>query len=151
MSDLRLEPIDLKRANIWIDEVHRHHAPVTGHKFSVSVVDEAGKLHGVGVAGRPVSRKLQERGFIEVVRVATDGTPNACSMLYGALRRAAISLGYTKDRIITYTLASEPGSSLRAAGWLLDGETSGGSWSRDDRPRVDKHPTEPKKRWVAGK
>jgi len=79
--------------------------------------------------------------------VATDGTRNACSMLYGAAWRAAKALGYRK--LITYTLASEPGTSLRAAGWSVVGEVRGRSWSCASRPRVDKHPLQDKLRWEA--
>lgn len=147
---LRYAPIGLRAANEYIDEVHRHHGPVTGHKFSTSVVDDSGEIRGVAVAGRPVSRHLQAQGFIEVVRLATDGTRNACSMLYAGIARAAEPLGYPRNRVITYTLESESGASLRAAGWILDAVTSGGSWDRTDRRRTDKHPTEPKVRWVAG-
>lgn len=149
MTRLALRPISLREANLWIDEVHRHHKPVTGHKFSVAVVDDSGELRGVGVAGRPKSRHLDAQGFLEVVRVATDGAPNACSMLYGALRRAGVALGYDPRKIITYTLVSESGSSLMASGWHRDATTDGGSWSRADRERVDSHPLEPKVRWVA--
>lgn len=148
-SRLHLEPISLRAANAYVAETHRHHGPVRGHKFSVSVADEHGVVRGVGIAGRPKSRMLDAQGFLEVVRVATDGTPNACSMLYGALRRAGLALGYEPSKIITYTLASESGGSLRAAGWVEDGATRGGSWDREDRPRDDTHPTEPKTRWVA--
>lgn len=147
---LQLKPLTLKAANEYITQTHRHHPPTRGHKFSVGVVDEAGELHGVGVAGRPVSRVLDGQGYLEVVRVATDGTKNACSMLYGALRRAGIALGYPPERIITYTLASEPGSSLRASGWIDDGPAGGGSWSRAGRERTDNHPIEEKRRWRAG-
>ena len=151
MTDsLFLAPISLRQANEYVRDVHRHHGPVTGHKFSVAVIDSTGELHGVGIAGRPKSRMLDQQGYLEVVRVATDETKNACSMLYGALRRAGIALGYPPNKIITYTLESESGASLRASGWQLDGTTSGGSWSRDDRPRHDTHPLEPKARWKAG-
>jgi hypothetical protein len=144
---LKTAPISLKAANAWVVENHRHHGPVTGHKFSVSVVDDEGVIRGVGIAGRPVGRYLDAQGYIEIVRVATDGSKNACSMLYGSLRRAAIALGYEPEKIITYTLGSEDGGSLRASGWVVDGHTSGGSWHSEKRPRVDKHPTEPKTRW----
>jgi hypothetical protein len=147
---LRLSPIGLRRANQWVDEVHRHHGPVTGHKFSVSVIDDVGELHGVGIAGRPKSRHLEAQGYLEVVRVATDGTHNACSMLYGSLRRAGIALGYLPWQIITYTLDSESGASLLASGWIRDGSTDGGSWDRSGRPRHDSHPLEAKGRWIAG-
>lgn len=79
---------------------------------------------------------------LEVTRLCTDGTRNACSFLYGACARAAFALGF--KRIGTYVLASETGASVSAAGWRMIGETTGGSWSRSDRPRVDTHPTEPK-------
>jgi hypothetical protein len=148
---LTLRSIGLREANAYVKEVHRHHDPVGGHKFSVAVIDELGQIRGVGIAGRPKARMLQIGGFIEVVRVATDGAPNACSMLYGALRRAAIALGYPPDKIITYTLESESGASLRASGWHPDATTKGGSWSREDRPREDHHPMEPKTRWVASR
>ncbi|ABR10461.1 MULTISPECIES: XF1762 family protein [Bacteria] len=146
---LRVEPISLRAANAFVQEHHRHHKPARGHKFSVSVVDEAGRIHGVGIAGRPVSRHLDASGHLEVVRVCTDGTRNVCSMLYGSLRRAGVALGYQPHKIITYTLASEPGGSLRAAGWHDDGVAGGGSWDVPSRPRVDQAPTEPKRRWRA--
>lgn len=147
---LTLRPIGLRPANNYVRYVHRHHGPVTGHKFSVCVTDEFGEIRGVAIAGRPVSRELQEQGYIEIVRVATDGSPNACSMLYGALRRAAIALGYPPHKIVTYTLATESGASLRAAGFLADGYGAGGTWSRVNRERTDTHPTGAKIRWAGG-
>lgn len=147
---LRLAPIRLKQANEYIERVHRHHGPTRGMQFAVAVVDEFGELHGVGIAGRPVSRVLQAEGYLEVTRVATDGTPNACSMIYGSLRRAGIALGYEPHRILTYILESETGASLRASGWVHDGAAGGGSWSRDGRERIDKAPTERKVRYIAG-
>lgn len=147
---LRVEPISLRQANAYVTQHHRHHKAARGHKFSVSVVDEAGNIRGVGIAGRPVSRVLDKRGYLEVVRVCTDGTRNACSMLYGSLRRAGIALGYPPHKIITYTLASESGASLRAAGWNDDGEAGGGTWDTPTRRREDHAPIEPKRRWAAG-
>lgn len=146
---LRVEPIGLRAANTYVEEHHRHHKASRGHKFSVSVVDEHGELRGVGIAGRPVSRMLDQSGHLEVVRVCTDGTKNACSMIYGALRRAGVALGYPAEKIITYTLASEPGWSLRAAGWHDDGLAGGGEWGRASRPRDVVAPTETKRRWRA--
>lgn len=150
MSGLRLKPVELRTANAWIDAVHRHHPPVRGHRFSVAVVDGDDQLRGVGVAGRPKARVLQQNGYIEIVRIASDGTANVCSMLYGALRRASVALGYPADRIVTYTLGTEPGTSLRAAGFVLDGVTDGGSWDRPSRRRKDAAPIEPKLRWLGG-
>jgi hypothetical protein len=126
---------------------HRHHGMVQGAKFALAVADESGLIVGVAIVGRPVSRCLDNGSVLEVTRVATIGTPNACSALYGAAWRVARAMGYTC--IITYTLASESGVSLRAAGWRLVAESKGGSWSRPSRLRLDRHPTEPKLRWQA--
>jgi hypothetical protein len=149
MADLHTAPITLRAANAWVVANHRHHGPTRGHRFSVSVVDAAGIIHGVGIAGRPVARQLDDGAHLEVLRVATDGTPNACSMLYGALRRAAIALGYRPENVLTYTLATEPGTSLRAAGWHAAARVKGETWDRPSRARTDLHPTGPKIRWHA--
>ena len=89
---------------------------------------------------------------LEITRLATDGTRNACSALYGAARRAAFALGYS--RVITYTLAEEDGASLRAAGFICEGIIKGESWMRrmeTSNWRVDnRNPIGDKKRWSAG-
>jgi hypothetical protein len=95
--------------------------------------------------GRPVARHLDDGWTVEVNRVATDGTRNACSMLYAASWRAARAMGYR--RMVTYTLDTEPGTSLRAAGWKIVGEVTARSWSCPSRPRVDKSPHQGKLRW----
>src|SRR5262249_26402395 len=118
-----------------------------GHKFSLAVCDDDRVIHGVAIVGRPIARALDDGLTLEVTRVATDGTKNACSALYGACRRAAFALGF--KRIGTYILVSEPGTSLKAAGWKCLGEAGGGSWSVPSRPRVDKHPLQAKLRWEA--
>lgn len=134
-------------ANAFIEMHHRHHDPVVGNIFCVAVADDVGVVRGVAVVGRPVSRELQDGFTAEVTRVATDGARNACSMLYAASWRAARAIGYR--RIGTYTLASESGASLRAAGWRLIGEAGGGGWNCASRPRVDTHPLQRKLRWEA--
>lgn len=144
-SRLRVVPCDLDEANAFVRQHHRHHQPVPGHKFSLAVADEANTVRGVAIVGRPKARMVDDGMTLEVNRVATDGCPNACSALYGAARRATFALGYTK--LITYTLVSEPGASLRGAGWRLIGEAGGGSWSRPSRPTIDKHPLQKKLRW----
>ena len=147
MSQPRLSivPTNFDEACAFVREHHRHHIAPVGHKFSLAVADDAGIIRGVAIVGRPVSRNLDDGLTLEVSRVATDGCPNACSALYGASRRAAFALGY--KRIGTYTLVSEPGTSLVAAGWKCLGESGGGSWSCKSRPRVDKFPTQLKLRW----
>ena len=145
-TDMRLTacPLDLDEANALVRSWHRHHTPVVGHKFSLGAVSN-GEIVGAVIVGRPVSRMRDDGRTLEVTRCGTDGTKNACSFLYGAAARAAFALGYT--RIGTYTLPEEGGASLRGAGWKLIGERGGGSWSRDERPRVDKHPTQGKLLW----
>ena len=145
---MKIIPIHFAQANAFVVNTHRHHGRVVGYKFALGVCGEPcdGSLHGVAICGRPVARMSDDGLTIEVVRLATDGAKNACSMLYGACARVAREMGYR--RILTYTLESEPGTSLKASGWKLDGTTGGKSWSVPSRPRVDKHPLVPKKRWV---
>ena len=126
---LRLVPVTLAEAKRFIAEHHRHNEPPVGHRVSVGLADDAGTLVGVGVLGHPMARMSDDGRTAEVIRVATDGSRNACSMLYGALTRAAWALGY--DRLITYTLPDEGGASLRASGWTEDGRTGMGDWMRE--------------------
>jgi len=138
---MEVVPIDLAEANQFVLELHRHHKPVQGHKFSLGAV-KLNKIIGVCIVGRPVARGRDDGLTLEVTRLCTDGTRNACSFLYGAAAKACFALGY--KRIGTYILSTEPGTSLTGAGWRLIGETGGGTWSRKDRPRVDKHPLQKK-------
>ena len=143
---LILVPCSLEEANAFVRKHHRHNFPVTGAKFSVAA-SEQNRIVGVAIVGRPVARMADDGWTLEVNRVATDGTRNANSFLYGAVRRAAWALGY--KRLITYSLPEESGASLKAAGYRLIGEVAGGSWNRESRPRVDRHPTQRKLRWQA--
>lgn len=143
---LRHIPLSLSDANAFVTEHHRHHKPVVGHKFSIGASNQE-QIVGVVIVGRPVSRHRDDGETLEVTRLCTDGTRNACSFLYGAAARATFALGYR--RIGTYTLPNEGGASLRASGWKLIGERGGGSWNVPSRPRVDKHPTQGKLLWEA--
>lgn len=143
---LRLRPVRYREARAHIKEHHRHHLPPQGWLFGIGVVDH-GQLVGVITVGRPVARALDDGLTAEVTRCCTTGESNACSMLYAAAWRAARAMGY--QRLITYTLASEPGSSLRGAGWRVVHQTRGGSWDCPARPREDKAPTSPKTLWEA--
>lgn len=134
-------PLDLSEANQFVAELHRHHKPVVGHKFSLGAVKDD-KIVAVAIIGRPVARGRDDGLTLEVTRLCSDGTKNACSFLYGAAARAAFALGY--KRIGTYILASESGTTLKAAGWRMIGEVKGRSWNCQSRPRVDKHPTQDK-------
>jgi len=131
---LRLVPVSLAQANEHVAAWHRHNKPVPGAKFCVGAADASGVLRAVAISGRPVARMYDDGDTIEVVRVASDGTHNACSMLYGACQRAAFALGYR--RVITYTQADESGSSLRASGWkVIAQRPPRGGWSVPSRPR----------------
>lgn len=149
---LHIVPVDLKTANEFVRQKHRHSRPVVGHRFSVGVA-RGETLAGVAIVGRPVAPRLDDGVAAEIVRVCTDGTRNACSMLYGAARRAAKALGYSP--IYTYTLPNEGGASLRAAGFRLDKEDAGGpSASWHNRPGRTVQPVGDdliggKWRWVA--
>lgn len=132
MKSLVIRPISLNDANKYVREYHRHNFPTQGHKFSVACYD-GDRLCGVAIAGRPIARNMDDDSTIEIRRVCTDGTYNACSILYGACSRIAKAMGY--KRVITYTLKSEPGTSLKASGFINDGEAGGTSWNTPKRPR----------------
>jgi hypothetical protein len=138
-------PVSLREANEFVEATHRHHRKVAGHKFSIGVVDEVGRLRGVAIVGRPVARARDDGFTLEVTRLATDGCPNACSALYAAAWTAAKGMGYR--RLGTYTLVSEPGTSLLAAGWRVVHEVRGRSWDTPSRRRGDRHPTVDKYLW----
>lgn len=122
---LRIVPVSLKTANAFVLAEHRHNKPVVGHKFAIAVEDEQNIMRGVVIVGRPVAPRLDNGYAGEITRLCTDGTPNACSMLYSAARRAARAMGMSP--IYTYTLPEEGGASLRAAGFRLDKEDAGGN------------------------
>ena len=141
---LCLTPITLREANAFVDRHHRHHKAVTGHKFSIGCSQD-GQLVGVAIMGRPVSRYLDDGLTLEVNRLCTTEEKNVCSMLYAAAARAAKAMGYRK--IITYTLDTEPGTSLRAAGWLCAGPAGGVRWTGSRRPAADLCPPQKKLRY----
>lgn len=152
-------PIELKEANQIVMNWHRHHMPVKRDKFRVACMED-GKICGVIQVGHPVQRYLNDGKTVEVVRCCTDGTRNACSFLYSRAARIAKEMGYQK--IITYILMSEEATSLKASGWTLEKEnTGGGTWDTPSRPReieiyqlsffpekTVKYSTEKKQRWA---
>lgn len=132
---LTIRPLDLKAANAFVCENHRHNGKVLVHRFSLGCYDGE-RLCGVAICGNPVARKLCDGLTIEVHRLCTDGTHNACSMLYGRCARVAKEMGYKK--IITYILESESGVTMRASGWVKEAENVGGGkngWNVPSRPR----------------
>lgn len=149
---LKLWPCTITEANKIVGQWHRHNRPTQGGLFAVAV-KEHDLIVGVAIVGRPIARKSQDGVTCEILRVATNGTYNACSMLYGSCCRAAKALGYT--RVVTKTLASEPGTSLKASGFTDLGLTpESSSWQSKSRDRFDHdlfgnelRPTGAKRRW----
>ena len=143
---MKIVPVELKEANNFIESLHRHHKPVQGHRFSIGVEKE-GKLVGVACIGRPVARLTNQKEVLEVTRLCTDGTRNACSALYSAAARIGKEMGYKK--IQTFILDEEPGFSLKASGWEYDGWSQGGQWKHTHgKPRRTDQPTCPKHRYA---
>jgi len=136
---LRVVPTTLRKANAFVRLHHRHANPTRGHKFSIGATLDGDELVGVAIAGRPISRHRDDGLTLEVLRVCVKagGSRNACSLLYGACWRAARAMGYR--RLITYTLKSENGASVKASGFRLVGEVRAQSWDRPSRRRPQTH------------
>lgn len=151
-------PVSQKQANAFIDTYHRHHLHAQGDKFRIGA-EVDGELVGVAQCGRPVSRYLDDGKTLEVIRLCSIGGKNVCSFLYSRCARVARDMGY--EKIITYILESEIGTSLKASGWYCDDKScGGGEWSVPSRPRElessqiswfttkPKYTTEKKQRWA---
>lgn len=150
---LEVAPITLRQARAFVAEFHRHHARLgAGANFAIALLrfipgSQAGaELVGVVIAGRPVARGNQDGRTLEVLRCCVKlGVPNGCSILYRAAVRAGTAMGYR--RFVTYTLESEGGASLKAAGFVPAATTRGGAWSCSTRPRARGEQEGPKVRW----
>lgn len=140
---MRIVPVTLKYAQQFVDDYHRHHNAPQGCKFAIGLMGTVG-MCGVAICGRPVSRRLDDGETLEITRLCTNGVRNGCSMLYGGCKRVAKAMGY--KRIITYTLISENGASLKASGFTDCGEAGGTHWT-GERNRGQKIPAEMKRRW----
>ena len=123
---LYIRPINIHDANVYVEQNHRHHGQKTGCKFAIAAYDGE-QLHGVAICSNPVARNADDGLTLEVARLCTDGTYNACSILYAACARIAKEMGYKK--IQTYILETEPGTSLKASGWICEGEAGRESWN----------------------
>jgi hypothetical protein len=154
VSAAEIVPLGLREARQYVAAHHRHNEPPRGHKFSIGLQRD-GVLVGVVIAGRPVARGADDGRTLELLRLTTEGDRNACSRLYSAACRAAFAMGYR--RVITYTLSTEAGTSLVAAGFRDDGTTGNrGDWQHVGPRSADlptlfdapKMPAGPKTRWV---
>src|SRR5215469_11690831 len=112
---LELYPIELRNARRFIADHHSHAGEPRAWRFGVGVL-AGGELVGVGIAARPKAGGLDSGRALEITRVATIGTPNACSRIYAALCRAGGALGYVEAW--TYTLEGECAVCPRAAGFV---------------------------------
>ena len=119
---MNVVPLTLKVANDFVTEHHTHNKKVAGCKFCIGVnIDNV--LEAVAIVGRPVARKLDDGLTVEILRLCTKqkGIKNLCSLLYSRSWRLWKLMG--GKRIITYTLESENGASLKASGFIKTGET----------------------------
>jgi len=143
---MEFKPISRKIANEFINNNHRHNKSVCGDKYRIGLFDET-KLIGVGIAGNPVSRKQMDGDTIEITRVCVlPDYPNACSMIYARMKRIAQLLGY--KRIISYTLESESGSSLKAIGAKIDHKVAKGNWLNRRNRAYQEVNDMPKQMWL---
>lgn len=147
---LHLVPVSLREANAFVDHLHRHSDPVRGCLFVVGTAD-AEAIRGVAIVGRPIARPLQDGFTAEVLRCCTDGTRNACSILYGACWRGMKAAGYTRG--VTYTLDAEGGASLKASGWVRVAELPPRpGWDSPGRERDnDRYLSSARWRWEKGR
>lgn len=149
----RIAPCTVKAALKQVELWHRYLPDLQGALFAAQLIGPDGKCCAVATFGNP-SRVWQDTGRGVISRVAAlEGLPPvgnhaapACMMLYGALCRAAKALGYREAW--TYTLPHEPGTSLRAAGFIDMGMTTGGEHDRPSRRRKLAVNSEPKRRWL---
>lgn len=125
-APLELRPIAIAIVKEFVGEHHRHNKPPQGWKFGVGLYYKD-ELVGVGAAGRPNARMLDNGFTLEITRTCTIGIANGNSRIYGALIKAGKALGY--KRIITYTLAREPGSSCKAVGFREAAKVKGNYWT----------------------
>ena len=145
-------PCTIREARTFVENFHRHNKPPSGAVFALGASDGE-RMVGVATVGIPVSRVLMDGATLEVTRVCVvDGAPKGtCSALYAAAWRAARAMGYR--RLITYTLQTESGASLRGAGWKVVAELAPRSDAQQwtNRPGREWQPVvgQAKFRWAA--
>lgn len=137
---MELAPITLRKANDFVSTFHRHNGRTTrdGGKFAISAKD-GDELVGIAIVGRPIARLMDDGYTAEVLRtcVLPEAPKNVNSFLYGACWRAWRAMG--GRRLITYTLKSESGASLRGAGWKVVGEVKAQTWERPKQNRMRRY------------
>ncbi|MGO9323539.1 MAG: XF1762 family protein [Terracidiphilus sp.] len=149
-KELKIVPLHLWQANELVAQLHRHSKPIRVHKFSIGCSKD-GVLCGAAICMRPACRALDDGKTLEVCRLVTDGTHNACSLLYSTCAKISKLMGFLK--IQSYILDSEPGTSLKAAGWTLEKTGCGGTPQGKRTNRPNGHEVTPitfatKQRWA---
>jgi hypothetical protein len=147
MKKFKIIPLTLSEANYLVGSLHRHHKPVQGHRFSLGLMKDD-LLCGAVIVGRPVSRYVDYTKIVEVTRLVTDGSEHACSALYGAAARVAKEMGF--EEIRTYILEEEPGTSLKASGWVYDGMAAPSRFHLSRKDGIEREPDTlgAKQRWI---
>jgi hypothetical protein len=151
-QSLTVIPLTSAAAQQIVANIHRHHGPLPPGYADVAIgcLTEGGRICGAVILGRPTNRNSDDGQTREVLRLATDGTPNAASCLLGAAGKAARAMGVS--RLITYILDSETGVSLKAAGWQQEKTGISSEWAnyqsngRSVKPRS--HYESTKQRWA---
>lgn len=132
---LSIVPVTLREANDFVANFHRHNGRTSrdGGKFAIGL-ESCGELIGVAIVGNPLSATFMDGFTAEVLRCCVrDGSPKGCcSKLYSHCWNAWRAMG--GRRMVTYTLQSESGASLRGAGWKIVGQTKpvAEGWRKDD-------------------
>lgn len=149
-ADYEITPLSFADAKAFVNDYHRHNVAPQGHKFSIGL-KAAGELIGAVIASTPKARWRNDGKTLEINRCcAKSGYYNACSKLYSLAVKTGRGMGYT--RFITYTLAEEPGSSLKAAGFRLCGVTQASphGWDAPSRHRnlPERYPEGQKNVWI---
>lgn len=122
---LFLRPVSFNAAKKWVGANHRHSPMPNGWKFGAAIYEEDRQV-GVVMAKPPAVPQLDDGFTLEIHRLCTDGTRNACSFGYAAMIRAAKALGFCK--VITYTLDEESGASLKAVGFKVARRAASTDW-----------------------
>jgi hypothetical protein len=112
------KPITIKQANEFIKMYHRHNRPTTNNcgRWAIAAIKDD-EIFGVLIAGNPVSATYMDGYTIELTRICVkeDAPMGTCSFLISKSCMIWKIMGGRK--MITYTLDSESGASLRGAGW----------------------------------
>lgn len=146
--------VEQDKAKAFVARHHRHCRAPVGWRFGAGVRNGPASLGddllGVVMVGRPVARMIDKNTVLEVNRLclrdAGDLTWNAASQLYGWAARQTVRRGFRK--IITYTRIDEPGTSLKAAGWVVEARVKGRHWTTRSRPREAVDEPIDKLRWT---